>query len=92
MTGLDPSVTVEQAGDVAAALRVLLAADDGDAPLDNASLAEALGWDLPRTSACLEIAKEHSMIWGQRGSRQPAPWFAEIEVTMQGRRFLRSFD
>lgn len=86
----DPAVIGERADDLASALRALLAADERDAPLDNASLAAELGWDLRRTSSCLEVAKEHSMIWGQRGSQQPGPWFADIEVTMQGRRFLRS--
>ena len=90
MSGTDPTTAPGLADDLASALRALLAADERDTPLDNASLAAELGWDLARTSACLEAAKEQSMIWGQRGSQKPGPWFADIEVTMQGRRYLRS--
>ncbi len=72
-----------------AALRLLLAADDSGEPMDNEGLAKKLGWDLGQTGDCLRVAKERSLIWASRGSRQPGPWFSEIEVTMQGRRFLR---
>jgi hypothetical protein len=71
------------------ALHVLLAADEAGEPLDNEQLADALGWDLASTGDCLGAAKARSLIWASRGSRQPGPWFSEIEVTMQGRRFLR---
>jgi len=71
-----------------AALRVLLAADDGDTPLDNQLLAAALGWDLEETATCLQALKDRSLIWGVRGSGKPGPWYSELEVTVQGRRFL----
>jgi hypothetical protein len=72
------------------ALTALLSADDGGIPLDNELLADKLGWDLHTTAACMEVMKDRSMIWGVRGSRKPGPWFSELEVTVQGKRFLRT--
>lgn len=88
-TPVTPEGTADTA-DLVEALRRLLDADEGGDPFDNARLATALGWDLPRTSRCLEVAKEGSLIWGARGPHKPGPWFSEIEVTVQGRRYLRA--
>jgi hypothetical protein len=76
--------------DLAEALRAVEAADEGGQPLDNEMLASSLGWDLGRAATCLELLKERSMIWGERGARKPGPWFSSLEVTVQGRRFLRA--
>lgn len=76
--------------DIARALAALLAADDAGEPLDNELLAKRLGWDLVVTAACLEDMKERSLVWGVRGARKPGPWFSELEVTVQGKRFLRT--
>lgn len=76
--------------DVLAALAVLLTADDAGEPFDNESLAVRLGWTLEHAAACLEEMKERSLVWGVRGARKPGPWFSEIEVTVQGKRLLRS--
>ena len=76
--------------DLLGVLRAVLAVEDSDAPADNEVLATSLGWDLERVSAALEQAKELKLIWGHRGSRQPGPWFTELEVTVQGKRRLRS--
>lgn len=84
---MDETPTEDEA--LAAALAVLLAADEKGEPLDNELLAKALGWDLARVGDCLKVAKERSLIWGSKGSRTPGPWFSEIEVTMQGRRLLK---
>jgi hypothetical protein len=45
---------------------------------------------LPLTvvASILEDAKERSLIWGQRSGDKPGPWFKELELTVQGRRFL----
>ncbi|MEI8237826.1 MAG: hypothetical protein WCI22_00255 [Actinomycetota bacterium] len=75
--------------DLKAALQVLVKADDGNTPLDNEKLAKALKWDLDRTALCLQSAKDQSLIWGHREGRKPSPWFSSLEVTVQGRRFLR---
>ena len=80
---------VDLTADLKAALAVLAKADDGNTPLDNEKLAKALKWDLDRTANCLQAAKEQSLIWGHREGRKPAPWFSSLEVTVQGRRFLR---
>jgi hypothetical protein len=72
------------------ALGALLAADDAGAPLDNESLAKTLGWDLARTGSCLLTAKARAFIWASRSGSAQAAWFSDIEVTMQGRRFLRT--
>ncbi len=72
------------------ALAALLSADEDGVPLDNELLAAKLGWDLHTTAACMETMKDRSMIWGVRGSRKPGPWFSELEVTVQGKRFLRT--
>lgn len=85
---MDETPTEEEA-QLAAALAVLLSADEKGEPLDNELLAKALGWDLARVGDCLKLAKERSLIWGSKGSRTPGPWFSEIEVTMQGRRLLK---
>ena len=71
-------------------LRAVLDADEQDAPLDNEMLATALGWDLDHVAASLSEAKQLSLIWGNRGARKPGPWFTDLEVTVQGRRLLRS--
>lgn len=69
-------------------LRAIQACDDGDDPADNTSLASKLEWTLVEVAACLENAKDQALIWGHRGGAKPGPWFSELEVTVQGRRFL----
>lgn len=75
---------------ISQALAAIVSADDAGELLDNEALAGRLGWDLATTSACIEAMKERSMIWGVRGSRTPGPWFSELEVTVQGKRFLKT--
>jgi hypothetical protein len=69
-------------------LRAIQASDDGDAPADNAILSKQLGLTLIEVAECLDDAKERALIWGHRGGTKPGPWFSELEVTVQGRRFL----
>lgn len=71
-------------------LRAVLNADEEDQLLDNETLAAVLGWNLDRVAASLHEAKEQSLIWGHRGARKPGPWFSDLEVTVQGKRLLRS--
>jgi hypothetical protein len=56
--------------------------------MDNEMLAAALDIPLTAVALVLQEAKARSLIWGVRSGRQPAPWYAELEVTVQGRRFL----
>ena len=71
-------------------LGVVLTGDDSGAPVDNSIIAARLGWNLETVASCLNEAKERSLVWGQRSGDKPAPWFKELEITVQGRRLLRS--
>ena len=71
-------------------LGVVLSGDDSGAPVDNSIIAARLGWNLETVAACLNAAKERSLVWGQRSGDKPAPWFKELEITVQGRRLLRT--
>lgn len=71
-------------------LGVVLSGDDSGTPVDNSIIAKRLGWDLETVASCLNEAKERSLVWGQRSGDKPAPWFKELEITVQGRRLLRS--
>ena len=71
-------------------LAVVLSGDDSGAPVDNSIIAARLGWNLETVATCLNEAKERSLVWGQRSGDKPAPWFKELEITVQGRRLLRS--
>ena len=71
-------------------LAVVLSGDDSGAPVDNSIIAARLGWNLEIVASCLNEAKERSLVWGQRSGDKPAPWFKELEITVQGRRLLRS--
>jgi hypothetical protein len=62
--------------------------DSADAPVDNEMLATVLQLSLVQTAARLQEAKARSFVWGLRTGRQPAPWFTDLELTVQGRRFL----
>jgi hypothetical protein len=64
--------------------------DDAGTLVDNAFLAKNLGWDLESVAACLHEAKERLLVWGQRSGDKPAPWFTELEITVQGKRLLRT--
>ena len=70
-------------------LRAVQLGDETDALADNDSLASVLGWPVAAVAACLREAKERSLIWGIRSGRTPAPWFTDLELTVQGRRFLQ---
>ena len=70
-------------------LRAVQVADETDALADNDSLAAALGWPVATVAACLQEAKERSLVWGMRSGQKPAPWFTDLELTVQGRRFLK---
>lgn len=73
-----------------AMLAVVLSGDDSGTPVDNSIIAARLGWNLETVASCLNEAKERSLVWGQRSGDKPAPWFKELEITVQGRRLLRS--
>jgi hypothetical protein len=71
--------------------RLLQAVGDGDfadTPVDNEMLATALQLSLDSVATCLEEAKARSFVWGIRSGRQPGPWYTDLELTVQGKRFL----
>jgi hypothetical protein len=72
-----------------AVLRAISIAEQRGQPLDNETLAATLQWDLERVAAVLGSAKQRSLIWGARGGHKPGPWFADLEVTVQGKRLIR---
>jgi hypothetical protein len=71
-------------------LAVVLGGDDSGTPVDNSIIAARLGWNLEVVAKLLNEAKERSLVWGQRSGDKPAPWFKELEITVQGRRLVRS--
>ncbi len=75
-------------GDLARLLQAVQDGDDKDSPADNECLAAALAWSLDDVADCLKEAKDRSFIWGSRSGQRPAPWFTELELTVQGKRFL----
>jgi hypothetical protein len=76
-------------GELRRLLRAVQHGDEVDALADNGTLASALGWPVAAVAACLQEAKERSFIWGMRSGQTPAPWFTDLELTVQGRRFLK---
>jgi hypothetical protein len=73
--------------------RLLEAVRDGDfadTPVDNEMLAAALQLPLASVALVVQEAKARSFIWGIRSGRQPGPWYTDLEVTVQGQRFLAS--
>jgi hypothetical protein len=71
-------------------LAVVLGGDDSGTPVDNSIIAKRLGWNLEVVAKLLNEAKERSLVWGQRSGDKPAPWFKELEITVQGRRLVRA--
>jgi hypothetical protein len=60
--------------------------------LDNRILGRCLGWTAVQTAESLAAAKDRRLIWGIRVGGHPGPCFEEIELTVQGRRFLIAAD
>ena len=56
--------------------------------LDNETLGRCLGWTATQTAESLAAAKDRLLIWGIRVGGNPGPCFEDIELTVQGRRFL----
>jgi len=73
-----------------ALLHVVQSGDESGDLVDNAIIAKRLKWDLEAVAACLQDAKDRSLVWGRRNGDKPAPWFTELEITVQGRRMLRT--
>ena len=74
--------------DLSSLLRVVQGGDDADSLLDNGAIAKLLGLSHETVAEQLAAAKERSLVWGIRNGQRPAPWFTDLELTVQGRRFL----
>jgi hypothetical protein len=67
-------------------------ADDAGDPMDNDALSRRLGWSAEEVAARLTSARGQMLIWGSRVGGSPAPRFADLELTVQGRRFMAAAD
>jgi len=66
--------------------------DFADAPMDNEMLATALHLALTSVALVVQEAEAGSLLRGIRSDRQPAPWYAELELTVHGRRLVGDRD
>jgi len=71
-------------------LRAIGDGDDADAPVDSDTLSTSLRWTPDEVAARLKDARAQMLIWGIRTGGTPAPRFAELELTVQGRRLMAS--
>ncbi len=62
--------------------------DDADAPMDNDTLKARLGWTAGEVADHLAAARSSMLIWGARVGGTPAPRYADLELTVQGRRWM----
>jgi hypothetical protein len=88
MTGPAPSRDGNHV-DVVTLLAAVRDADPATA-LDSAMLARQLGWPAAAVAERLADAKARLLLWGIRVGGSPGPCFADIELTVQGRRLLRA--
>jgi hypothetical protein len=78
---------VERMHELLAALR---RSDELGVVVSSDTLAADLGWSPSDVAATLRDAKADMLIWGLRAGGTPQPHFDEIELTVQGNRFLRN--
>lgn len=62
--------------------------DEAGQPMSNQLLVEHLGWTPAEVADWLSTARARLLIWGLHGWGVPRPQFNELELTVQGRRFL----
>jgi len=74
--------------DLAEVLAAVQQGDDVNVPLDNDGIARACNLSLEVVAERLAAAKQRNLIWGTRRGQRPAPWYTDLELTVQGRRFL----
>jgi hypothetical protein len=88
MTAPASSAASTTEDDLLAMLRTIGERDTAAEQHDSKSLGRCLGWTPTQTADSLAAAKARLLIWGIRVGGNPAPVFEEIELTVQGRRFL----
>jgi hypothetical protein len=75
-----------------ALLRAVRDGDDADEPMNNDTLSTRLGWTASDVATRLTSARDRLLVWGSRVGGTPAPRFADLELTVQGRRLLAAAD
>ena len=75
-----------------AMLRTIGEHDVAAEQLDSRSLGRTLGWTPAQTADSLVAAKARLLVWGIRVGGNPGPCFEDIELTVQGRRYLSVAD
>jgi hypothetical protein len=82
--------TVPSKDELSELLNAVNDGDFADTPVDNEMVAAALRLSLVAVAVRLQEAKARSLVWGIPSGRQPGPWYTDLEVTVQGQRFLAS--
>ena len=78
--------------DLLAILRLVADEEQRSRLLDSTAVSRRLGWTDSLTASSLGAPRTRLLIWGTRIGGTPAPRFEDIELTVQGRRFLRTAD
>ena len=78
--------------DLVTLLRAIRDGDAADDPMDNDMLSTRLGWSADDVAFRLSSAKDRMLIWGSRSGGTPAPRFTDLELTVQGRRFMAAVE
>jgi hypothetical protein len=73
---------------IVALLTAVAGGDDAGQPMSNQLLVEQLGWTPTEVADWLCTARARLLIWGLPGAGNPRPQYDELELTVQGRRFL----
>ena len=83
-----PAAVAATNDELVAMLRTISDRDVSGEQVDSRSLGRCLGWTPAQTADSLVAAKARLLIWGIRVGGNPGPCFEDIELTVQGRRFL----
>ena len=78
--------------DLVALLGAIRDGDAADDPMDSDMLSARLGWSANDVALHLTSAKDRMLIWGSRSGGTPAPRFTDLELTVQGRRFMAAVE
>ena len=94
MTAPRPLAAVEPVADLdlARMLRTIADRERARHPARQRGARPAPRVDGRETASSLEVAKERLLVWGIRVGGNPGPCFEDIELTVQGRRFLAAVD
>lgn len=71
-------------------LSALRRGDETGSVVSSDMLATDLGWSAADVADTLRRARDEMLVWGMRSGGQPQPHFDDIELTVQGNRYLRT--